>query len=213
MTEPAAAHLLELERLETGWGGVWRPVRRQFDIPSFGVNAWTAESAGERVVERHREPDGPQELYLVLDGHATFTVGEETIDAPQGTFVYVPPDTLREAFAVEPGTTVVSVGAKAGEVFAPSPWEDWAAADGYRRAGDLGRARSLMDEAVARNPGAWQGHYNRACFESLAGARDAALDALARAVELDAEATGRAAAADEDLAAIRDDPRFRELVG
>jgi quercetin dioxygenase-like cupin family protein len=36
----------------------------------------------------HREDEG----FWVLDGHATFTVGEETIEAPAGTYLFGPRD-------------------------------------------------------------------------------------------------------------------------
>jgi tetratricopeptide (TPR) repeat protein len=207
------AHIEDLDRFETSWGGVWRPVRRHFDIRAFGVNAWTGANAGDHVIEPHREPDGPQELYVVLEGRATFTIDEDTVDAPRGTLVHVPPNTFREAVAAEPRTTVLSVGAKAGEVFEPSAWEEWAVADSYRRAGDLERARAIMRELVDRSPDVWQAQYNRACFESVAGDADEALAALRRAVELNADEVRRIAPGDSDFDAIRDDPRYKELIG
>jgi len=194
-------------------GTLWRPVRRRFDVRAFGVNAWTGEQAGDRVIEKHREPDGPEELYVVLSGRATFELGEEEQDAPAGTLVFVRAGTVRGAVAAEPETTILAVGAKAGELFEPSLWEEWYLADGYRRRGDLVRARSLMDDLVARAPDVWQAHYNRACFESLAGNTDEALDALRRAAELNPEEVKRFMPTDSDLDPIRNDSRFAELVG
>jgi quercetin dioxygenase-like cupin family protein len=194
-------------------GTVWRPVRRRFDVRAFGVNAWTGENAGDRVIERHREPDGPEELYFVHDGRATFTIEEETVDAPRGTFVHVPPGTLREAVAVEPGTKVLAFGAKRGEVFAPSPWEEWAVADAYRQQGDLERARTIMRDLAEREPDVWQAHYNRACFESVAGDADEAFASLRRAVELAPDEVRRAAPDDADFDPIRNDPRYTEVTG
>ena len=104
-------------------GLTWRPVRRHFDIQSFGVNAYTAEEAGQRVVEEHREQDGHEELYVVVTGRATFMLDGEEHDAPAGTLVHCPPSTLRGALAAEAGTTVLGIGTKAGEVFKPSGWE------------------------------------------------------------------------------------------
>src|SRR4051812_8992037 len=104
-------------------GLTWRPVRRHFGISSFGVNAYTAEEAGQRVVEEHREKDGHDELYVVLTGRATFTLEGDEHDAPAGTLVHCPPGTLRGAIAAEPGTTVLGIGAKAGGGFQPSGWE------------------------------------------------------------------------------------------
>ena len=69
------ARIEELGRypIEGQDGLTWRPVRRHFDIQAFGVNAYTAEEAGQRVVEEHREEDGHEELYVVVSGRATFT--------------------------------------------------------------------------------------------------------------------------------------------
>jgi hypothetical protein len=118
----------------------WKPVRHHLGIGAFGVNAWVAPEAGGQAVERHDEApeegdaNGHEELYVVLRGHARFTVGEEEIDAPEGTLVFVAdPALVREATASAPGTTVLSIGAAKGVAFAPSDWEQgW-----LRRAGRL----------------------------------------------------------------------------
>ena len=119
------ARIEDLERypIEGQDGLTWLPVRRHFDIQAFGVNAYTAEQAGQRVVEEHREENGHEELYVVVAGRTIFTVDGEEHDAPAGTLVHCPPSTLRGAVAAEPGTTVLGIGAKAGEVFKPSGWE------------------------------------------------------------------------------------------
>jgi len=114
----------------------WKPLRHHLGIGAFGVNAWVAPEAGGQAVERHDE--APEEagtvLYVVLRGHARFTVGDEEIDASEGTLVFVAdPALVREAIAREPGTTVLSVGAAKGVAFAPSDWEQgW-----LRKAGRL----------------------------------------------------------------------------
>jgi quercetin dioxygenase-like cupin family protein len=213
MTGWDAVRLDELERFPTAWGGVWRPVRRRFDVRAFGVNAWTGETAEDRVIERHREPDGPEEVYVVLEGHATFTIADDRVDAPHGTFVYVPPGTWREAVAAEPGTTVLALGAPRGETFEPSAWEEWAIADAYRRTGDLERARGIMRDLVERSPDLWQAHYNRACFESVAGDADEAFASLRRAVGLERDEVRRVAPDDPDFDPIRNDPRYTEVIG
>jgi len=65
-----------------------------------------------------------EELFFVASGRAAFTVGGETVDAPAGTFVYVPdPAVVRGATALEPGTTLVAVGGEPGKAFEISPWE------------------------------------------------------------------------------------------
>jgi hypothetical protein len=106
----------------------WRPVRIHFGITSFGTNAYTARKAGQLLVEEHRESEesGTQheELYFVATGHAKFVVAGTEVDAPAGTFLYVPdPDAVRSAVAEADQTTVLCFGGTPGEAFGVSPWE------------------------------------------------------------------------------------------
>lgn len=208
------AQLDDLEQLPVDDEGlVWRPVRRRFGISAFGVNAYTGAGAGDRVIEEHTErTNGHEELYVVLAGRATFTVGGDEVDAPAGTLVHLPdPEVRRGAVAAEAGTTVLALGGKRGEAFTPSAWETVFAAYAYRRLGDVERGWELLREAVEQDPSAWQGQYHLACFAALDGDRGAAFAHLERAVEMDEEAA-RWAADDEDFATIRDDPRFASAI-
>ncbi len=207
------AHVDELEELPINDGEfVWRPVRRRFGISAFGTNAYTAK-AGQRVVEEHHERDGHEELYVVLRGRATFTLGDDEIDAPAGTLVFARPGTKRGAIAAEEGTAVLAVGAKPGIVFEPSPWEDIFAAFSYAGKGEIEKARELITGAVARRPDEWQGHFNAACFEILHGDKEAGIAHLQKAHELDPERVEEAAAKDSDFDAVRDDPRVSAIAG
>ena len=194
-------------------GLTWRPVRRYFGISSFGVNAYSAAEAGQRVVEEHREKDGHDELYVVLSGRASFKLEGQEHDAPAGTLVHCPPGTLREAFAAEPGTTVLGIGAKPGEVFQPSGWEWVFAAVSRLEQGDEQAARRELHAGIETYPDAWQGYFNLACIEARLGNKDEALTQLRRAVELEPERVPKAAADDEDFASIRDDPEFLAVTG
>jgi mannose-6-phosphate isomerase-like protein (cupin superfamily) len=194
-------------------GLTWRPVRRRFDIRSFGVNAYTAAEAGQRVVEEHREQDGHEELYVVLTGRATFTVEGEEHDAPAGTLVHCPPGTLRSAFAAEPQTTVLGIGAKPGVVFEPSGWEWVFAGISLLDQGDEAGARAELQAGIEANPDAWQGYFNLACIEARLGNEDAALRELERAAERDQEAVAKFAPDDEDFASLKGNPRFLAITG
>jgi hypothetical protein len=109
----------EGERDET----LWRPLRIHFGISSFGVNAYTQPKAGTVIGEHDESDTRHEELYYVARGQATFTVGGEDVDAPEGTFVYVPdPDAVRSAVA-RAGTTVLCFGGAPGEAFSVSEWE------------------------------------------------------------------------------------------
>ena len=213
MTHVTRIEELKAYPIEGQDGLTWRPVRRHFGIQAFGVNAYTADEAGQRVVEEHREQDGHEELYVVVSGRATFKVEGEEHDAPPGTLVHCPPGTLREAFAAEPGTTVLGIGAKPGEVFQPSGWEWTFAGTSLLAQGDEEGARRELEAGIATYPDAWQGYYNLACVEARLGNTDEALAQLERAAGLERETVGKWAAEDDDFAALKDDPRFLALAG
>jgi quercetin dioxygenase-like cupin family protein len=208
VTEKAyeVAHLDELDHFPVVEEGlVWRPVRRRLGFRAFGTNAYTAEKEGDRVVEEHFERDGHEELYLVAKGRATFTLGEEEIDASAGTLVYATPGTKRGAVAVEPETTIVAFGAKPGVPHEISGWEGIFVALGHLKKGEEEQGRQAIAVAVAERPNDWQGQYNAACFESLTGNKEAAIAHLQRAIELDPKAR-EFAQKDSDFDWLRADP-------
>jgi tetratricopeptide (TPR) repeat protein len=210
------ARIDELERypIEGQDGLTWLPVRRHFGIESFGVNAYTAEEAGQRLVEEHREEEnGHEELYVVVSGHARFVLDGEPHDAPAGTLVHCTSGTLREAFAEEPGTTVLGIGAKPGEAFQPSGWEWTFAGMSLLTQGQEEAARKEFQAGIEAYPDAWQGYYNLACAEARLGNRDAALENLARAAELNEEVVAKYAPEDSDFDSVKDDPEFLALTG
>ena len=105
----------------------WKPVRRTLGIHAFGMNAYVAD-AGRDVVEDHDEarPDGGghEEVYVVLTGHARFTIDGEELDAPAGTLVFLhDPRARRAATALADGTTVLAVGGEPGRAYEVSEWE------------------------------------------------------------------------------------------
>jgi hypothetical protein len=109
-------------------GADWLPLRADLGVGAFGLNAWRA-GKGQEVIERHDEldPSGggvDQEVYVVLEGAARFTVGGDDIPAPAGTVVFVEDPALeRVAIAEEDGTLVLAIGAERGKAFEPSAWE------------------------------------------------------------------------------------------
>ena len=104
----------------------WKPVRRFFGIGSFGTSLARAGKAGDVLTHDHDEKSvGHEELFLIVNGHATYRVDGDEIDAPAGTFLYVPdPATVRGVVAREPGTVMFVIGAKPGVAFTPSGWDE-----------------------------------------------------------------------------------------
>ena len=186
---------------------LWRPVRRTLDVGAFGINAYVAPKAGDDVVEEHTEESlGHEEVYVVLSGRATFTLDDETLDAPAGTVVFVRDVAVkRHARAEEPKTAVLAVGGPREGVYEPSAWEDYFAAERHRAAGDYDEYLAELEEAAVRRPDHPATLYNLACAEALVGRSDDALAHLRRALELKPE-WAELAAKDDDFASLRDVP-------
>jgi tetratricopeptide (TPR) repeat protein len=211
MSDHSVARLEEIDEMSDG-RCPWRPVRHHFGITSFGVNTWTGHEAGDRIINEHDEEDEDEELYLVHAGRARFELDGEQVDAPAGTFVFVPPGTRRTAFAEEPGTTVVAIGATPGRAYEPSGWEAWAPIHQYYESGDYDEAIRLGRLSIEEHPQASAVLYNLACCESLAGRKDDAIEHLRQATS-QVDRLRQLAANDSDFDPIRDEPAFKELVG
>jgi mannose-6-phosphate isomerase-like protein (cupin superfamily) len=182
-------HLDEIESLPALGGELqWKPVRHTLGVDAFGINAYRADQPGDLVVEDHEDPH--QELYAVVSGCARFRVEGEELDAPAGTLLLLEPGEHRVAHALEPGTTVLAIGAEAMR-FEPSAWEY-----GFRAAGliDLGRldeARRALAAGMERYPQI-PFHFQSARLAAAEGDEDGAREHLRRAKEADPSAVERA---------------------
>ena len=191
-------------------------VRRDLDIGSFGVNAFYQATSGAPVVAEHDEcgpgASGHEELYVVVAGSCTFTVDGEDVDAPRGTAVFVrDPASKRSARSTEDGTIVLVVGGRPGEAFRPGPGEAMGPFFRRYRDGDYEGALSACRDALDLYPGNALILYNIACLESRLGRTEEALEPLGESLAAWPEYK-KLAAADDDLAALRDDARFQTLV-
>lgn len=201
----SVAHLDEIERKRDGR---WILIRAHFDIEAFAVNAYTAEEGAEVILPHTEIPSGQQELYVVIGGHAVFTVDGEEVDAPAGTLVFAgDPKAQRKAVAREDGTVVLALGAKPGEAYRPHGGE-WAEdAMPFFESGDYERAYEALARADDRHPNMGAVLYNLACAEARIGKADEAVAHLRRAVELWDEFR-EIAREDPDFESIRTHPEF-----
>jgi hypothetical protein len=201
----AYTHLDDVERIRVG-ELTWLPLRRALGATGFGIGAWTAAEVGGALIESHDETSSgagaQEELYLVLGGRATFTVGDEEVDAPAGTLVLVEVGTPRAAVAAEPDTTVLVVGGRPGAALPASPFEHYYAAQPAYDAGDYDRAVAIASGGLDDWPDHPLIHYQLACFHALAGRLDDARRSLDIAFAGD-ERTRAWAVEDDDLAALR----------
>ncbi len=115
MSTYKAAHIDEIAAEKWPY---WAPIRHHFGLKAFGINAWRG-GAGDEVIKKHNhEGSDEEELFLVLSGRATFTIGSEELDAPAGTCVCITDANVeRVAVAQEPDTVVLSIGSERGKAY------------------------------------------------------------------------------------------------
>jgi mannose-6-phosphate isomerase-like protein (cupin superfamily) len=192
--------------------GSFIPVREHLGIHSFGINARTQGEDGT-LINEHDEAGGQEEVYVVLDGTATFEIDGETFEAPAGTFVSVQPEARRSATG---DATVLALGGTVGEAYQAMDWgEAWSdhsesmTAYGEQRYAD---AAAAVRRALEQHPDHAGLNYNYACFATLAGEVDDETFAHLRKGVEGFPPFREQARVDEDLAAVRDDPRFEEAL-
>jgi tetratricopeptide (TPR) repeat protein len=188
-------------------------IRRHFDIRAFGIRANRAVGEGH-VIGEHDEvglgATGQEELYLVLSGGARFTVGDEQLDAPAGTLVFVrDPAARRSATATEDGTTVLAIGGTPGQPYELPIGELMSPMWDHYRAEDYEGALEALQPVLAERPESLV-LFNVACMEARLGRTDDAIGHLREAVAHDARIKEHIRT-DEDLLSLREDTRFAEL--
>jgi mannose-6-phosphate isomerase-like protein (cupin superfamily) len=198
----------EIERRDS-----WIPVREHLGIEAFGINAYIARDDGTIIPEHDETSSGQEELYVVLDGAATFVVDGTEVDAPAGTLVFVRPQSRRVARGE---ATILAIGATPGEAYRGfnwgGAWRQHRESLAQYSEGRYAEAADTVRRALAAMPDHAGLNYNFACFAVLAGERDDdVFDHLRRAVA-SFPPFREQARADNDFAAVRDDPRFEEAL-
>jgi hypothetical protein len=207
---------LPQEARESGDDKAFVGLGRALDVGAFGVGVAFQRKSGETVISGHHEAgpggDRHEELYVVIEGSATFTVGEEEVEAPQGTAIFVhDPAAWRSAVATAEDTLVLAIGGPRGAAYRVTPAQ---AQEGFwdaYNAKDYAAALASTKRALELYPGNAHLLYNVGCMEALLGNHDASLAALAESVA-QWEPYKEMAQKDDDFASLRKDERFLELV-
>jgi uncharacterized protein YjlB len=207
----AIARLEEIDPLQDA-GYRYRPVRHHFGIQGFGVTAWVGAAAGDPIINEYDEDSqAAEELFIVVNGRATFTLEGETMDVTSGTLVFTAAGTQRTAVATEPATTILVIDGTPGQAYDASGWELWAPLRPLYDNGEYTELSARLEDVIAANPQYPMLVYNLACSESLSGHPADAIEHLRRAVSA-SEKFRTDAANDSDFDPIRDEPAFNELI-
>ena len=191
-------------------------LRRTLDLGAFGASAASQAKAGEDVIGEHDElgpgADGHEELYVVVQGGAAFTVDGEEIDAPHGTVVFVQPGAKRKAVATSDETIVLAVGGRRGQAYRVPPGGELFDFFEHYNKEDYEGALAACHVALEKFPGNALVLYNIACMQSMLGRGDEALETLRASVDKWPQFKENAQK-DGDFTSLREDARFLELVG
>ena len=191
-------------------------LRRTLDLGAFGASAAYQAKAGEDVIGEHDElgpgADGHEELYVVVQGGAAFTVDGEEIDAPHGTVVFVQPGAKRKAVATSDETIVLAVGGRRGQAYRVPPGGELFDFFEHYNKEDYEGALAACHVALEKFPGNALVLYNIACMQSMLGRGDEALETLRTSVDAWPRFKENARK-DDDFTSLREDARFLELVG
>jgi hypothetical protein len=192
----------------------WIPVREELGIRAFGINAYRPREDGRIINDHTEEGSGQQEVYIVIDGTATFTLDGEEVEASAGMFVFAPPETKRTATG---DATILAIGGTPGEPYQGliwgAAWPVHRKSFGEYNEQKYAEAAQTVREGLPENPDHPGLLYNYACFTVRAGeTSDETFESLRRSIEL-FPPFRQQAPEDEDFASVKDDPRFTAALG
>ena len=192
----------------------WIPLRRELGVTGFGINAYVGREVGGETVEPHDETSPGsgkhEEVYLVLSGHALFLVGEQEVDAPEGTF----DSCLRVSVARRRPWSIPQPSwcwaSRPGAALPVSSFEYWYVAEGPYQRGEYEEAYELASEGLKDYPEHPHLNYQLACYSALAGETDRAIEHCESPHGM--SACGAGSWNDDDLGArCWIDPRVRQI--
>jgi uncharacterized cupin superfamily protein len=117
------ANINDIGPVKDSWSAGWHSIRHFFGIEGFGINA-ASKNAGDSITPEHDEAgDGQQEVFIVLEGEAEFTLDGKTQKANKFDVVFIEPQVRRSAKALATPTTVLVVGGTPGKAYKVGNWE------------------------------------------------------------------------------------------
>ena len=97
----------------------WLPLQYALRLSAFGTNVFVGPEGGEELIGLHAETgeDGQEELYVVLSGTVRFEIDGEVLELRREDVVAVRDRSVRRrATALEPGSSVLVIGAPPGSL-------------------------------------------------------------------------------------------------
>jgi uncharacterized cupin superfamily protein len=113
--------IMHRDELERPWPQ-WRLARKSLGLRAFGMNIAEIEP-GEAIPEHDELPRDQEEVFVVLEGHATIVIDGADHPAPAGTFARLDPNPLRTVRNdSDAPVTVLIVSAPRSSGYEPLEW-------------------------------------------------------------------------------------------
>ena len=106
-----------LDEFEAIFGGGFRRVRAGLGVTSFGIAVMNLPPNFKAYPEHDQSHDAQEEVYTVLVGTATLTVGDDEYELEPGVFARVGPQESRKITTGDEGARLLAIGASPGKVY------------------------------------------------------------------------------------------------
>ena len=115
-------HIDEFEEMEGSGNATWRLARKSLGAEAFGFNVVDIEAGGQ-IPEHSHEDEPEEEIYITLEGEATFVADGDEIPAPPGTFIRYSPATQRTIRNhSDAPVRALLIGVPMDSGYQPMPW-------------------------------------------------------------------------------------------
>jgi uncharacterized cupin superfamily protein len=118
-----------LEDFEAIFGGGYRRVRAGLGVSSFGISVLEFPPNYNHYPEHNQMHDHQEEVYTVLRGRITLSVGGEEHELEPGVWARVGPSETRKLITGDEPARVLALGAMPGEVYNPPEFTEEGAPD------------------------------------------------------------------------------------
>ena len=119
------------EDFETTYGGAMLKVRAGLGVTSFGMQVLRLPAGLTAYPAHDHSDDGQEEVYSVLEGEATISVGGEEHTLTPGTFARVGPDETRSLATGDVPAALLVLGGVPGQAYEIVPVTEEGAPDPF----------------------------------------------------------------------------------
>jgi mannose-6-phosphate isomerase-like protein (cupin superfamily) len=101
------------------YGGQFFYAAKGLGVTAWGMNVEKLPAGWAEYPNHDHAEQGQEEVYVVLEGSATLTAGDETWELTPGTLARVGPEQKRQIVPGDQGATILAIGGIPGAPYEP----------------------------------------------------------------------------------------------